>query len=370
MNELPKPVLTARDLGNFFQSHGEDLYREYPRVLDSDFYDTLIGVEHEICGPLSLVRGTADIIGREMLESVDPTGKVIGGRLVEFSSRTGPLSDIFHSTSEPFNKLIHHWPMTEFFSHDATDLIPSLFSTLQVAGAVEYVDAGYRLSRMNKRVLAGWIMDQLSISTTSIETTLRLVSDDKLSNDYCQMRDTAILRLESAHRLFPFIRSQVTGEPYIPHYQEVEICDIFNAAKHLFKTKQEKVKGLEAVMKHFKGVRVKTDPGLLQIIVDNLFRNAYYHGGDEILVETNLQKTDGELKLQLIVSNNGVPIPEDELPKIWDRRVRGSNTKSKGSGLGTYFISRACELLRGDRKVISGYDGEHGLTTFYVCRLL
>src|SRR3989344_7729229 len=100
MIELPKPGLTAPNLPDYFENFGEEYNREYPRVLDSDFYDTLVGVEHEICGPLSLVKGTADIIGREMLDSVHNNDKVMGARLVEFSSRTGPLSAIFHRTSE------------------------------------------------------------------------------------------------------------------------------------------------------------------------------------------------------------------------------------------------------------------------------
>jgi len=55
---------------------------------------------------------------------------------------------------------------------------------------------------------------------------------------------------------------------------------------------------------------------------------------------------NGELFIQ--VSDTGIGIPADDMPKIWDRLFRGDAARSqKGLGLGLSFVKAICEAHHG-----------------------
>ena len=98
---------------------------------------------------------------------------------------------------------------------------------------------------------------------------------------------------------------------------------------------------------------LKTDEKMLELILLNLLENALIYADD--------QKPNQEIKLStfrkedifyLSIEDNGVGIPEKQLPKIFEMFYRGSE-KSIGNGLGLYLVKVAVEKIGGTLKVES-----------------
>jgi len=95
---------------------------------------------------------------------------------------------------------------------------------------------------------------------------------------------------------------------------------------------------------------LKTDEKMLELILLNLLENALIYSDDK--------KPQQEIKLSTIkkgktfflsIEDNGVGIPEKQLPRIFEMFYRGSE-KSIGSGLGLYLVKVAVEKIGGKLK--------------------
>jgi len=95
---------------------------------------------------------------------------------------------------------------------------------------------------------------------------------------------------------------------------------------------------------------LKTDEKMLELILLNLLENALIYSDDE--------KPQQEIKLSTIredntffltIEDNGMGIPEKQLPKIFEMFYRGSE-KSIGNGLGLYLVKVAVEKIGGQLK--------------------
>jgi signal transduction histidine kinase len=70
--------------------------------------------------------------------------------------------------------------------------------------------------------------------------------------------------------------------------------------------------------------------------------------------------------VELSFKDNGIGVPKNEQPKLFERFYRASNTSkaaSSGSGLGLYIVKSIARQLGGDIH----FESEEGVgTTFYV----
>ena len=94
-------------------------------------------------------------------------------------------------------------------------------------------------------------------------------------------------------------------------------------------------------------------------ILNNLIQNAIYHGKcSAICVETKNRAG----KVSIYVSNNGIPIPKDQLPYIFDRLYKCDSARSgTGSGLG---LAIAKELALEMNGIIEARSSDARGTTF------
>jgi signal transduction histidine kinase len=108
---------------------------------------------------------------------------------------------------------------------------------------------------------------------------------------------------------------------------------------------------------------VWVDPDMWEKVVSNLLSNALKHTfSGEIAVELRRRTYHAEL----VVSDTGTGIPEDQLPYIFERfhRVRGARARShEGSGIGLSLVQ---ELVRQHYGRIRVRSKPGGGTTFTV----
>jgi two-component system sensor histidine kinase QseC len=92
-----------------------------------------------------------------------------------------------------------------------------------------------------------------------------------------------------------------------------------------------------------------------QSVLENLLDNAlrYVHEGAQVLL--SLRHEEG--LLQLSVEDNGPGIPDDELPRVFERFYRGSHQQVSGSGLGLAIVKQATLTLGGTVAVTAGLGG-------------
>ena len=98
----------------------------------------------------------------------------------------------------------------------------------------------------------------------------------------------------------------------------------------------------------------------------NLLDNALKYSEDNstITVSTYLDSTP-KSQLVIAIHNMGTPIPEEKLPRIWDKfyRITSTDQTTEGSGLGLGIVQQIIHKYQGDIKVTS--TAEAG-TTFTI----
>lgn len=98
------------------------------------------------------------------------------------------------------------------------------------------------------------------------------------------------------------------------------------------------------------------DKGMLDRILDNLLGNAMKFTPEMGSISLTLYET--AQRIQLSVTNSGNPIPERELPHLFDRYYQSGEYTSQGSGIGLSLVKELVELQGGSINVSS--DKENG----------
>lgn len=95
-------------------------------------------------------------------------------------------------------------------------------------------------------------------------------------------------------------------------------------------------------------VMIETDERLFHIIVSNLVSNSvkYLRSGGTLMLAYTMR---GE-QLEIIVADNGIGVPEEEVDKLFTKFFRASNAQlhqTEGTGLGLYVVKQSVEQLGG-----------------------
>ncbi len=109
------------------------------------------------------------------------------------------------------------------------------------------------------------------------------------------------------------------------------------------------------------GMRFRGDAGRLRQMLSNLVSNAikFSESGTIKLSATEVQRVGGQSLLEISVTDNGIGIPEDKLPQLFQpfTQLDGSHTrKYAGTGLGLSIVRSLAMLMGGD----VGVDSKEG----------
>ncbi len=97
---------------------------------------------------------------------------------------------------------------------------------------------------------------------------------------------------------------------------------------------------------------VQVAPRLLEVVIGNLVDNALRHAGADASVTVTVQEVAG--KVEIVVADNGVGIPPEHLPHVFERFYRGEASRSgPGSGLGLAIVKHIVEAHEGEVAVES-----------------
>lgn len=98
---------------------------------------------------------------------------------------------------------------------------------------------------------------------------------------------------------------------------------------------------------------VYTDEKWAVFIVGQLLQNAARYRSENPTVTLSARQLGRQV--QLIVRDNGIGIPEHELPRVFDRGFTGSNGRARGgsTGMGLYLCRKLADSLEIDLKITS-----------------
>ena len=113
-----------------------------------------------------------------------------------------------------------------------------------------------------------------------------------------------------------------------------------------------KEKGI-AISSHIDaGLFISGNPGLLARAISNLISNAYRYGKDNGHIDVSLKKV--EEQVVLTVSDDGIGIAEENIPKIFDRFYREDSSRTQnGTGLGLSITKEIVQFHGGTIEVKS-----------------
>ena len=95
-----------------------------------------------------------------------------------------------------------------------------------------------------------------------------------------------------------------------------------------------------------KNIEVKGDEAKLEKLILNMIRNSIKYTPKGGWIKLRMEKGNSEIRI--IVEDNGIGIPEQDLPYIFERFYRGSDNggreATQGSGLGLAIAKRILQL--------------------------
>jgi two-component system sensor histidine kinase BaeS len=134
--------------------------------------------------------------------------------------------------------------------------------------------------------------------------------------------------------------------------ENVDVDELFErVAERHAKTAQDKQ--VEIIIEPHDDIRMVGDPHRLEQALQNLAANALRHTPPGGAVRLNAARDDGRVKIT--VADNGVGIPAEHLPHVFDRFYKAdqSRTHAGGSGLGLSIVKAIVERHGGTVSVRS-----------------
>lgn len=106
-------------------------------------------------------------------------------------------------------------------------------------------------------------------------------------------------------------------------------------------------------------VYVETDKRRMEQVLNNLVVNAKCNTRSGGVLKLRLKENDGMLDFSIF--NQGLPIPEESLSKIWSKFYRDKNSKYSGSGLGLAIVAQVLSM----QHLNYGAENQPGGVAFY-----
>lgn len=220
-----------------------------------------------------------------------------------------------------------------------------------------------------KRQLTQNIAHELKTPVASIQGYLETVLDNPNIND--SMREQFLKRCYAqSQRLTSLLQdistlNRMDDAPDMIGTEDVNISEIVaNIQKETALQLQQKQ--MSFVNKLPNDVMVKGSPSLIYSVFRNLTDNAIAYAGTGTTITLTAQpieNIDEEIKSpkwQFTFSDNGVGVPVEHLPRLFERFYRvdkGRSRKMGGTGLGLAIVKNAVLLHGGTIRVVNNFNG-------------
>lgn len=225
-----------------------------------------------------------------------------------------------------------------------------------------------RLEQVRKDFVAN-VSHELKTPVTSIKGFSEMlldgaVEDPKLKRDFLEIMykesNRLQLLIEDLLRLSSIERGsfEITRQP-------VDLIDVVKQSVQIVQTSLQE-KDMEIVLHVPERFIIPADHDRLVQVMVNLLNNAIAYSQEETKITVSIEATDD--KVEITVSDEGIGIMADELPRLFERFYRVDRARSResgGTGLGLAIVKHIAEAHQGTVTV----DSEVGVGTVFRIQL-
>lgn len=272
----------------------------------------------------------------------------------------GLMGDVFYKKvwstilkGETFNGDLHnHRKNGDYYTARIT--ISPIIKDTEVIGFVgteEDVTLEKKLQK-EKEEFISLVSHQLRTPLGAMKWNLELLEDNhpNLEKEITNLSIQNQLMIDLVNRLL--IVTRITDNTLKIHKEPVDIIALLISIKTHFAIRlaQNSIQlNIEGVMST---LMVNSDPALIKEILSNIIDNAIKYCHREGTVEVRIKSNKSAWTVQVL--DNGIGIKPLELPLIFNKLYRGSNTISiPGTGSGMYIVNTYVHKLNGSLEVKS-----------------
>jgi two-component system, OmpR family, phosphate regulon sensor histidine kinase PhoR len=215
-----------------------------------------------------------------------------------------------------------------------------------------------KIFKINRNEFLGNVSHELRTPIFTIQLSLETLIDGAVKDESVNM-DFLKRALNQTNRLTELVDDLInisrleTGMKISKRYFEINrfISDVVNGLTDLSKNRKVEIKIESEVSDK---TRAFGDEERLKQVIVNLVDNAIKYSTENGEIKIGITKTEKDVIVS--VSDNGVGIPKDDLPRIFERFYRVDKTRSRdmgGSGLGLSIVKHILELHSSTIKVES-----------------
>ena len=218
------------------------------------------------------------------------------------------------------------------------------------------IRAGHLLAAKRQDELHRTVIHEISNRITTLGAYSRLIEGSEDGNTARKYIQSVCRQLDSTEELIheAGVFLEAGSMDLTP-----AVCDVNGVLKAAAEAYVETAShnGIDIRTEDAGTVEAFTDHYALKQIIFNLVGNAVKYSRPSGVVELGAKKA-GE-KVCVSVRDNGIGIPEKDLPYVFGQGFRASNSTgvAKGSGFGLYIVKALCERLDA-RVVVKSVEGE------------
>ena len=215
-----------------------------------------------------------------------------------------------------------------------------------------------KIFKINRNEFLGNVTHELRTPIFAIQLSLETlldgaVNDEKVNKDFLKRALNQTTRLtELVDDLIEISRLEA-GTKISRRYFEINRF-VFNIVNELLDLSQKNKVNILVDSEVNEKTQVFGDEERLKQVIVNLIDNAIKYTNEDGKIIIKIVKVDKEINIS--ISDNGVGIPKEDLPRIFERFYRVDKTRSRdmgGSGLGLSIVKHILELHNSPIKVES-----------------
>ncbi len=283
---------------------------------------------------------------------------------IQTNDELGELARSFNNMTDRLKASIKE---IESWNEELSDRVKEATAELEKTN-FELGIANKKLSQSDKKKseVIMLVAHDIRAPLAAIKSCLKVVTDGYLKHDRKKELEMLTRAEERVESQLDFVKNLLDFSRMEEEHREMKplaLKPIINNVVDLMQTWAND-KNIKIQIRNIPNVKVMGDDDLINRSLTNLISNAIKYNSSDTLIWVECQVKDNQIDLQ--IGDNGIGIPEDELPNIFEILYRGVQAKRQhehGSGLGLSIVKRAVELHGGKIRVESK---ENAGTVFFI----
>ncbi|HNX23748.1 MAG TPA: hybrid sensor histidine kinase/response regulator [Spirochaetota bacterium] len=265
-------------------------------------------------------------------------------------------------------------------NNGAYNFVPKPFTPQELKTSMESITKNLYLRRMTKKLnnedkqirnqFLSVLSHELKLPLSAIEGYLRVMKERLAGDnidDYEEMINRSLDRMKGMRSLITDMLdlTKIESDKKNQNIKKIDITDIAVISREIMSPMAIQKNVEVFIDSEPEQIFFQADPEKIEIVFNNLISNAIKYNKDNGEVRCVLREYPGFIKIT--VTDTGIGISEDEIPKLFQEFVRLKNEKTKkisGSGLGLSITRKIAEEIYNGKISVSSIPDEG--TTFTI----